>query len=148
LRVSAGEYGQLPDGVAWLETLTGEPIDKVGQKIIQRQWTECERIGLPEQRPLSPVEELSHHRRFRAGIDVGRRVAVVFDPGSHETIEVLARGEKVLELVEHDEGGHSVVLVQRLGKIEQPGGAPTRQPGLPVTRAAGQPSELRRSCRR
>jgi hypothetical protein len=46
--VPAGEDRQLPEGIARIKSLAGEPIGKIGEQILKRQWAESQRIGLPE----------------------------------------------------------------------------------------------------
>ena len=118
--MAVGEDRQLAERLARIELLGAEAPLEIGEHLVEREPAERQRVGLPEQRALARVEQLAHHRRLRPRIDVGRRVLVVLDAGAQEPVEVLARDEQVLELVEDHQRRRLVALEQRLRQVEQP----------------------------
>ena len=118
-----GERDQLAERGTRVQALGDEAAVEVGERLVGGQRAEAQRVRLAEQRALAAVEQLAHHRGLRAGVDVGGRVAVVLDARAQEAVEVAARDEQVLELVEDDERRGGVALPERLREVEQVGTA-------------------------
>ena len=120
LGMAVREHGELAQRLAGIQLLGPEALVEVGEHVVEREPAERERVGLTEQRALADVEELAHHRRLGARVDVGGRVVVVLDPRAQQAVEVLASDEQVLELVEDHQRRRLVALPQRLRQVEQP----------------------------
>ena len=117
----AADDDQRLERVAGILAERVEPLAQLDQHLVEGQRRQLERLGLPVERPLAIGEQPPHQRRLRAGVDVGRGVAVVLHVRAQQSVEGRAGAEQVLELVEDHQRRLPVLLVQPERQVEQLG---------------------------